>query len=141
MKRVLMAGIGALVAAFSLMLLASCGESKDEGPPIQLQQTDRDSISQIARTYVAALEANDTEGAQALLVDGVPKATVAKSITTVKDEGFHLVSVGDATAVNGSNVEIQVALTDKDGKSVTRKLEFRLDAGEWVVYSPHLKPL
>ena len=141
MKRVLMVGIGALVAAFSLTFLAACGEDKDEGPPIQLQQTDRDRITEIARTYVAALEANDTAAAQALLVKGVPSATVAKSIATVKDEGFHLVSVGEPMAVNSSDVEVQVELTDKDGQPVSRKLEFRLEDSDWVVYSPHLKPL
>ena len=141
MKRLLLVGLGALVAVLSLTLLASCGEDKDEGPAIELKQAERDRITEIAKTYVAALEANDTAAAQALLVKGVPSATVAKAITTVEHQGFHLVSVGEPSAVDSSNVEVQVELTDKDGNAVSRKLEFRREDDEWVVYSPPLKPL
>lgn len=138
MKRLLI--IGTLLAILPAALLVSCGEDKDEGPPIELQQTDRDRITEMARTYVAALEANAIASARALLLKGVPDATIAKSIATVRDEGFHLVKVGEPTA-DGQNAEVTVELTDKSGKSVTRKLEFRLADGAWVVYSPHLKPL
>ena len=138
MKRLLI--LGALFAILPAALFASCGEDKDEGPPIQLQQADRDRITDMAKTYVAALEARDMTAAKSLIVKGVPDATITKSMNTVRDEGFRLVSIGELT-VDGQNVEVLVQLTDKDGKAVTRKLEFKQDAGAWVVYSPHLKPL
>ena len=138
MRRTLM--IGSLFAILPFALLASCGEDKDEGPPIQLQQADRDRIIEMARTYTAALEARDMAAAKMLLLKGIPDATITKAMNTVRDEGLHLVKVGEPTA-DGQNAEITVDLTDKDGKAVTRKLEFRRDGGAWVVYSPHLKPL
>lgn len=138
MKRIL--PLATLLALLPFALFASCGGDDDDSTPIQLQQTDRDRITDIAQTYVGALQTRDMTTARDMLIDGVPEATVNKAMDTVRDEGFRLVSVGDVS-VDGKNVEVLVELTDKDGKNVTRKLEFRQDSGEWVVYSPHLKPL
>lgn len=138
MKRFL--PLATLLALLPFALFASCGGDGDDSTPIQLQQTDRDRITDIAQTYVGALQSRDMTTARDMLIDGVPEATVNKAMDTVRNEGFRLVSIGDVS-VDGKNVEVLVELTDKDGKAVTRKLEFRQDSGEWVVYSPHLKPL
>ncbi|MGE0599346.1 MAG: hypothetical protein AB7J35_07115 [Dehalococcoidia bacterium] len=139
MKRIL--PLATLLALLPFALFASsCGGDDDDSPPIQLQQTDRDRITDIAETYVDALQTRDMTTAKDMLIEGVPEATINKAMDTVRDEGFRLVSIGDVS-VDGTNVEVLVALTDKDYRSVTRKLEFRQDSGEWVVYSPHLKPL
>lgn len=138
MKRLLL--VASLLAVLPAALLTSCGEDEEEGPPIQIQQTDRGRITDMTKSYVAALQQRDMAAARALVVPGVPEATITKSMDTVRHEGFQLVSIGDLTA-HGQNVEVLVNLMDKDGKAVTRKLEFRQDKGAWVVYSPHLKPL
>lgn len=119
--------------------LVACGEDEG-GAPIELRQEDHGQLRDLAQRYFAALKAQDTGAAKDLLTSGVPAATIKKSMDTVAGEGFELVSVGDPEA-DGSNAVIFVQLEDKDGNAETRKLEFRLEGGEWVVYSPHLKPL
>ena len=105
-----------------------------------LQQQDKDQIAAKAEQYVKALQAQDLAGAQALIVKGVPKATVQKSLDTVRTEGYVFVSIGEISA-SGQNAEVLVTVKDKSGKDVTKKLEFRQEDGAWVVYSPHLKPV
>ena len=123
-----------------LTLAASCGGDAAEKTPIELQQSERDQITTMAKAYVASLQARDMNAAKMLLISGVPDATVTKSIDTVRNEGYRLETVGSVTA-DAEGAEILLNLTDKNGKTVVRKLEFRRVDGTWVVYSPHLKPL
>jgi hypothetical protein len=140
MKRLWFAALAVLLLLPLSSLAASCGDDEDEGPAIELQQRDRDQIVALAKSYVEALQARDMQAARSLVLQGVPEATITKSMDTVRDEGFTLVSVGEPTA-SGQDASVPVNLTDKKGSAVTRELEFRLANGSWVVYSPHLKPL
>lgn len=131
----------ALFVILPVALFSACGGDDDaDETPIQLQQADRDRIIETATAYVAALKARDMTAAKDRIIKGVPEATIKKSMDTVEEEGFTFVAAHEPTA-DGQHVEILIDLKDKDGNSVTRKLEFRLDGGNWVVYSPHLKPL
>ena len=134
--------MGLAMAALLLLvpvLLVGCGE-EEEGPPVVLQQQDREQVAAKAEQYVKALQAQDLAAAQAMIVKGVPQATVQKSLDTVRSEGFTFVSVGKVSA-SGQNAEVLVTVKDKTGKELTKKLEFRQEDGVWVVYSPHLKPV
>lgn len=129
----------ALLAALSLGLFAAaCGDDDDDAPPIQLQQQDRDQIKQMATDYLAAVQARDTTKALAQLPEGVPQATVKTAMDTWEKEGYQFVSVGDMS-VDGKDVIVTLTLKDKTGKEVTRTMEFRVDKGQWKLWSPQLK--
>lgn len=128
----------ALAAMLSLGLLAAaCGDDDDDATPIQLQQQDRDQIKQMATDYLAAVQARDTTKALAQLPDGVPQATVKNAMDTWEKEGYQLLSVGDMT-VDGKDVIVTLTLKDSTGKEVTRTMEFRVDKGQWKLWSPQL---
>lgn len=128
----------ALLLVLPASLMTACGNEETSGPPIELQQQDRDQITQMVTDYVTALRNRDMSKAQAQLPEGVPSATVTKSMDTVRDEGFQLVAVsGITTDSEGATATVQ--LTDKAGKAVTRVLEFRIDNAQWRVWSPQLK--
>lgn len=129
----------ALLAALSLGLFAAaCGDDDDDATPIQLQQQDRDQIKQMATDYLAAVQARDTTKALAQLPEGVPQATVKTAMDTWEKEGYQFVSVGDMS-VDGKDVIVTLTLKDKTGKEVTRTMEFRVDKGQWKLWSPQLK--
>ena len=138
MKRILVLGGLALLLTLSASLMAACGDEKADEPPIDLQQQDRDRITQMVTDYVTALRDRDMTRAQAQLPDGVPSATVTKAMNTVRDEGFQLVEVS-GIAPNSEGATATLQLTDKSGKAVTRVLEFRVEDGQWKLWSPQLK--
>jgi len=138
MKRALVFGGMALLLTLSASLMASCGDDKADQPPIDLQQQDRDRITQMVTDYVTALRDRDMTRAQAQLPEGVPSATVTKAMNTVRDEGFQLVEIG-GIAPNSEGATATLQLTDKSGKVVTRVLEFRIEDGQWRLWSPQLK--
>ena len=131
----------ALLAALSLGLFAAaCGDDDDNNAtPIQLQQQDRDQIKQMATAYLAAVQARDTTKALAQLPDGVPQATVKTAMDTWEKEGYQLVSISEDMTVDGQDVIVTLTLKDKTGKDVTRTMEFRMDKGQWKLWSPQLK--
>jgi len=138
MKRTFVLGGMALLLTLSVSLMAACGDEKADEPPIDLQQQDRDRITQMVTDYVTALRDRDMTKAQAQLPDGVPSATVTKAMNTVRDEGFQLVEVSGIVA-NSEGATATVQLTDESGKAVTRVLEFRIEDGQWRLWSPQLK--
>ena len=127
-----------LVAILLATLTAACGGDDTDTPPLQLQQQDHDQITRMVTDYVAALEARDMAKATAQLPAGVPNATVTKAMDTFHGEAYQLVSVGDLS-VDGQDVVVSLTLKDKSGRDVTRTLEFRIDKGEWKLWSPQLK--
>ena len=138
MKRTFVLGGMALLLTLSVSLMAACGDEKADEPPIDLQQQDRDRITQMVTDYVTALRDRDMTKAQSQLPDGVPDATVTKAMNTVRDEGFQLVEVSGIVA-NSEGATATVQLTDESGKAVTRVLEFRIEDGQWRLWSPQLK--
>jgi len=138
MKRTRFLTAVALLFILTASLVSACGDEETAGPPIVLQEQDRSQITQMVTDYVTALRDRDVTKAQAQLPAGVPSATVTKSMNTVRDEGFQLVAVSGITSDSeGATATLQ--LTDKSGKAVTRVLEFRIDKGEWRIWSPQLK--
>jgi len=127
-----------LLALFSAMLATACSSDEAASPPLELQQQDRDQINRMVTDYLAALDASDMTKALAQLPAGVPNATVTKAIDTFHSEGYQLLGVGDMT-VSGQDVVVGLTLKDKSGKEVSRTLEFRIDKGEWRLWSPQLK--
>ena len=137
MKRFLLLPL-LLLALFSAMLATACSSDEAASPPLELQQSDRDQINRMVTDYLGALEASDMTKAMAQLPAGVPNATVTNAINTFHSEGYQLVAVGDMT-VNGQDVVVGLTLNHKSGKEVSRTLEFRIDKGEWRLWSPQLK--
>lgn len=130
----------ALAAVLSIALFAAaCGDDDDDATPIQLQQQDRDQIKQMATDYLAAVQARDTTKALAQLPDGVPQATVKTAMDTWEKEGYQLISISEDMTVDGQDVLVTLTLKDKTGKDVTRTMEFRVDKGQWKLWSPQLK--
>lgn len=135
----LLRGLATLASVIAVAMAAvACGDAEDDAPALTLQQADRDRLVQMATDYVHALEARDMTVAMAQLPAGVPESTVTKSMNTVRDEGFALESVGDVR-VDGQNVVVTVHLSGKAGPA-TRSLEFKIDKGDWRLWSPQLKP-
>ena len=137
MKRISLVPL-VLVTLLLPLLAAACGDDDSSAPPLQLQQQDREQITRMTTDYLAALEARDMTKAMSQLPAGVPNATVTKAMDTFHTEAYQLVTVGDLT-VDGQDVVVTLTLKDKSGKDVTRTLEFRIDKGEWKLWSPQLK--
>ncbi len=136
MKHLLLV-IGLVVVLPASLVAAACGDD-DPGPPLQLEQQDRDQITRMASDYLAALATRDMAKAMAQLPAGVPSATVTNAMNTYRDEGYQDVSVGDMT-VDGQQVTVTLNLKDKAGEPITRTFEFKIDKGEWKLWSPQLK--
>lgn len=138
MKHVLPQLLFVLAALALAVASVACRGGDVEGPPIELQQQDRDQITRMTSDYLAALDARDMAKAMAQLPAGVPNATVTKAMDTFENEGYQLVSIGDIT-VDGQDVVVTLNLKDKTGKAITRTFEFRIDQGQWKLWSPQLK--
>lgn len=60
-------------------------------------------------------------------------------MNTVRDEGLTFQRVG-TIEVDGQEVTVALELTGPGGAAVQRSFEFKLEDGEWRLWSPKLKP-
>ncbi len=131
----------AITALVPAAFLVACGgdDAEDDATPIVLQQSDRDRITQMSTDYLRALAARDMAAAKAQLPAGVPDQTVTNAMNTVRDEGLTFQRVG-GIEVDGQEVKVALELTGPGGSAVQRSFEFKLEDGEWRLWSPQLKP-